>query len=224
MAVSVAVGAGAAADMARPGLVLGSVARGDAARREHSRVDAERDGRRVGGTRPWLVAERGASPADASRRRHGRRHPAGIARPAASGGSTTCHAVLGVATRSEAGDRVGELLRLIWMSETWVSLVHRPDPLTLGVMRQGQRPAHIVEPAKDPNRREVLLVGGLDVATGEQHVVCFTMRRAGPRETDRLVAVERDTEQYSAWGNFLLRAFALGYTGRQVPAGMQLDD
>jgi len=129
-----------------------------------------------------------------------------------------------VATRSEAGDRVGELLRLIWMSETWVSLVHRPDPLTLGVMRQGQRPAHIVEPAKDPNRREVLLVGGLDVATGEQHVVCFTMRRAGPRETDRLVAVERDTEQYSAWGNFLLRAFALGYTGRQVPAGMQLDD
>jgi hypothetical protein len=96
----------------------------------------------------------------------------------------------------------GQLRRVYFVCEGWMSLA-----------RDGVMPGML--PSQDPQRKEVLVVTGIDVRTRQTETVLYEMVRDGQGELRELVDVDQPAG--GSADSPLLDAFVFGYTGGSAP-------
>lgn len=106
--------------------------------------------------------------------------------------------VLGRIFRKE--NTLGRLEKVYFVSEGWMSKAARSDKL--------------IQPSKDPNRVEVLVVSGLDLVSKKTELLLFEMVRemSGRLHDIRPYEIE-ETKKGLETRSYLLEAFFRGYIG-----------
>lgn len=97
---------------------------------------------------------------------------------------------------------IGVLQQVFFISEGWMSVADkRRDPQQL--------------PSKDPKRKEILQVTGIDLTSGKQEMIIFEMKR---NQRDNVKAVQKIHEYMSddkekSFDAPLLQSFVIGFLG-----------
>ena len=81
-----------------------------------------------------------------------------------------------IQTVIEQGEKIGELRRVFFISEAWMSVVKKKNLKTF------------LMPSKDPNRIEVLIISEFDVDNNEENVSSFEIKR---NSENRIYNLER---------------------------------
>lgn len=98
------------------------------------------------------------------------------------------------------GGQFHTLKQVFLVSEAWLSLYPKGDP-----------PKPVPSPSQDPNRREVLIIAGLNLATQQADLALLEMIRSAGGDLTELRHMESSVSSVAEVNSPLLTAFVLGF-------------